>query len=185
MTYFWTLDALASVERLKLQNSKFAGGLRLKDTKQRNSKYARGSICGRMVCQVFWFSAFSYAKPSNFQGHFRPTRSAEDFLSCSNEYHNKRSRIRAWRCRRDGWCTSAAPCKLRARKNGAHLFLVRKSYCVAYQTRVSPGQVFSVCILCLGCSQCFVYLFLVVLITSAINCLERLVSEMIYSCYVM
>ena len=41
--------------------------------------------------------------------------------------------------------------------------------------------VFSVSLLCLGCMWCYVSLFLVVS-TSAIDCLERLVSEM--TCYV-
>ena len=39
--------------------------------------------------------------------------------------------------------------------------------------------VLSVSLLCLGCIWCFVPSFLVVS-TSAVNCLERLVSEMIY-----
>ena len=38
---------------------------------------------------------------------------------------------------------------------------------------------FSVCLLCFWCTWCFVSLFLVVS-TSAIDCLERLVSEMTY-----
>ena len=42
-------------------------------------------------------------------------------------------------------------------------------------------QFFSVSLLCLGSMWCFVSLFLVIS-TSAINCLERLISEM--TCYV-
>ena len=36
--------------------------------------YARGSIFGRIVRQGYRFSAFSYAKPSDFRRNFRPTR---------------------------------------------------------------------------------------------------------------
>ena len=37
---------LLSLERLKLQNSNFAGGLRLRGTKQRNQKWAKGALPG-------------------------------------------------------------------------------------------------------------------------------------------
>ena len=65
-------------------------------------------------------------------------------------------------------------------RTGLAEFPGRRSY-EAYQTRVLfvllAWPVFSVSLLCLGCMWCFVSLFLVVH-TSAINCVERLVSKM-------